>query len=59
MDNWYTSIELAVHLAKVYKTYLIGTFAPEQGAPANDVLAFPFARLSTSENKLVNRGWMN
>lgn len=56
-DNYYTSIALAVTLLAMYGIYIVGTYSPKKNARhAED--SFPFAKLTASDAKVVNRGWM-
>lgn len=56
-DNYYTSIALAVTLYCLYGIYLVGTYAQKKNAKMTEN-AFPFAKLTDADAKVVGRGWM-
>jgi len=57
VDNYYTSIPLAVTLKANYGLYLVGTYAPRKGAKKKET-SYPFKKITASDAKCVERGWM-
>ena len=57
VDNYYTSIHLAVTLLAFYGIYLVGTYSPRKGAASTE-MSFPFRKITSTDAACVSRGWM-
>ena len=57
VDNYYTSVQLAVTLLAFYGIYLVGTYSPRKGAASTE-MSFPFRKITSTDAKVVGRGWM-
>lgn len=57
VDNYYTSVALAVVMLAVYGLYIVGTYSPRKGAK-RDKESFPFEKLTPADASCVGRGWM-
>jgi len=56
VDNYYTSVALAVVMLAVYGLYIVGTHSPRKGAK-QDKESFPFEKLTPADASCVGRGW--
>ena len=56
VDNYYTSVALAVVMLAVYGLYIVGTYSPRKGAK-QDKESFPFEKLTPADASCVGRGW--